>query len=115
MADTGPKLFDGPRTNGVWTVADLRGEIDFSRSRELRSALERLASGASGKLLLNLSAVSYMDSTALATLVASRRQLGEGGGRLRLCCAKPRVRALIEITQLNKVFDLFETEEDAVK
>jgi anti-anti-sigma factor len=95
-----------------WTVADVFGEIDFSRSRELRESLSAFVR-ASARLILNLSNVHWMDSTALATLVAARRQLAENRGRLRLCCLNPRVRSLIEITQLNRVFEIFGTEEEA--
>lgn len=112
MSDSGQGLVGAPRTNRAWAAVDIRGEIDFSRSRELRAALEELVAP-QRKLIINLKDVSYLDSTALATLVACRRQLGEAGGKLRLCGLNQRVRGLIEMTQLHRVFEIFATEEEA--
>lgn len=112
MSDSPNGLVGTTRDVGGWTIADLYGEIDFSKSRDLRESL-RLLMRSAGKVVLNLRNVSWMDSTALATLVAARRQLADISGKLRLCCLSPRVRGLIEITQLNRVFEIFATEEEA--
>jgi len=102
------------RDAGGWTVVDLFGEIDFGKSRELRAFVDPLVKGGT-KLLFNLAGVNYMDSTALATLVACRRQLAESSGSLRICCLTPRVQSLISITRLDRVFEIFKTEDEAIK
>jgi anti-anti-sigma factor len=113
MADTVRAALLESHRRGNWTVAKLHGEIDFSRSRELRTALDPLVRDAAAGLIINLRDVGYMDSTALATLVNCRKQLAERSGRLRLCGLNPRVKGLIEITQLDRVFEIFPTEEEA--
>jgi anti-anti-sigma factor len=112
MSESQNGLVGSPRRRDGWTIADVYGEIDFSKSRELRDALRAFITNA-GRLILNLQNVAWMDSTALATLVAARRQLASLSGKLRLCCLSPRVLGLIEITQLNRVFEIFATEDEA--
>lgn len=100
------------RSANGWTVADLAGEVDLSRSSALLNALEPIVNGGGG-LVINLAGVGYMDSTALATLVAARRHAADRGGRVRLAGATPRVDGLIRLTQLNRVFEIFPSVEAA--
>src|SRR5438094_620472 len=70
-------LVGEPRTVNGWTIADLAGEIDYSRSSKLKAALDPVLEKAGTSLILNLQKVGYLDSTALATLVACRRRTAE--------------------------------------
>jgi len=69
MADTkwNMDLVSAPRTSGDAVIAEARGEIDLHNSPELRGALLAiLAKGHPKRLILNLSKVPYMDSSAIA-------------------------------------------------
>lgn len=65
------------------------------------------------KLLLNLANVEYLYSTALSRLVRLLKNVKNYGGELRLCELQPGVVELMEITNLNKLFDIRKKERKA--
>ena len=112
MSDVVPSV----RQEGDATVAALRGEIDLHNSPELRTALLDLLTRVNPKrLILNLSQVPYMDSSAIAVLVEMLQKLRRAGGKIFLTNLQPRVKGLLEIARLDSIFVLVATDEDALK
>jgi anti-sigma B factor antagonist len=76
----------------------VRGELDLSHAAELKAALEReLASGTT--VLLDLSAVDFIDSTGLAAIVTALNHCRGSGSELRLDSdLQPQARRLMELT-----------------
>src|SRR5262245_5621898 len=102
------------RVEGDTLFASIRGEIDLHRSPDLRSALlDSMAKHKIKKLVLNLSQVPYMDSSAIAVLVEALRKLKGTGGKVCLTNLQPRVKGLIEIARLDSFFILAKDEEEA--
>jgi anti-sigma B factor antagonist len=64
--------------------------------------------------VLNLAAVPYIDSTALGYLIRAYSTVNRLGGRLKLLNTTERVHDLLVITKLLSIFDVFDTERDAV-
>lgn len=91
------------------------GDIDMSRSPELRGAI-RDAFGVNNinRLVIDLEGVGYMDSSGLATLVEAMRTAKTSGVALKLSSMSERVRALFDIAKLDRVFDIVETREAAL-
>jgi anti-sigma B factor antagonist len=67
------------------------------------------------RLVLNLAAVEYLPSMALAVLAALGRQARAGGGRLALCQVPATVGDRLVSTHLGSLFDVYATEEEAVQ
>ena len=65
-------------------------------------------------LIVDLSAVEYVDSAGLSALLLARRQQVSHDGDVRLVGVSPEVRQLLELTQLNRVFPIYETVNDAL-
>ncbi len=61
-------------------VVSVRGELDLTTVSQLRLATDSLLSQGRRWLVLDLSQTSYIDSSAMATLVRLRRELNDGGG-----------------------------------
>lgn len=80
----------------------------------LRSEIERLVGDGHVKLVLDLAAVSYIDSAGLGLLVAKLVGLRSRGGDLRLVHPTPRSIHLMTITNLATVFEIHATEDAAV-
>ena len=109
-------LVPAARKDGDVVVAALRGEIDLHNSPELRTALLDLLTRVNPKrLILNLSQVPYMDSSAIAVLVEMLQKLRRAGGKIFLTNLQPRVKGLLEIARLDSIFVLVATDEDALK
>ncbi len=94
-------------------VCRLSGEVNIDTSPDLRKLCGELIDDKIKKLLLDFSAVNYIDSSGLATLVEVFRKMKHYEGRLRLCNLSEKVRSLFEITKLTKLFEIFDTEAQA--
>ncbi len=87
--------------------------IDAGNAPDLKSFLLNIIEEERPLLGLDLSAVRFIDSSGLGALVTVLKQIGQNGA-MGLWGLNREVRALFELTQLYKVFDIFETERDAL-
>lgn len=104
------------RRNGDVAVLDLEGNIRIGEgSAEFRAALRGLVARDEKKVLLNLSGVTYVDSSGLGEMVAGYTSLQKSGGELKLVHLTNRINELMTITKLLTVFEVFENETAAVE
>jgi anti-anti-sigma factor len=96
-------------------VAALAGEVDLLASKRLTS--ESLAAlGTSGTLVLDLSEVTFLDSTGLRLVFSTRRRLARHGRHLAVVLPRDeRVRQIFAMIDAADALDLFETVEDALQ
>ena len=98
------------------SVVDVSGRITLGEgSSSVRDALRDLISKGEKKVLLNLSEVSYIDSSGIGELVAGYTTLSNQGGTLKLVGLNKRVKDLLQITKLYTVFDVHEEEAHALR
>lgn len=103
--NSGTPLVPSATREGDVVTASIRGEIDLHNSPELRGALlETLIESSPKKLILNLSQVPYMDSSAIAVLVETLQKMRKHGGKIYLTNLHPRVKGLLEIARLDSIF-----------
>ncbi len=87
--------------------------LDASNSKDFKTSLaSSLTPGA--KIILDLGNLDFVDSSGLGAMVSSLRQVCGVGGDLKLCALKKPVRALIELVRMHKVFEIFNTREEAL-
>ena len=92
----------------------IAGEVDLSWSQKVRKAiLDALA--ASKAVAVDLSAVSYIDSSGIAALVEGFQQSRGKGQKFALIAVSSAVMAVLELARLDRVFPLFPTLADAAK
>ncbi len=107
---------DGP-IKVVAFEADMEGEkgvdVDLDTSPKLREKLLQLTNEKEKAILVDLSNVKYMDSSGIATLVEALQKVGKYGGRLKLTNLRDAVQDVFQLSRLDKVFDIYETYEDA--
>ena len=103
------------RQAGDVTVLDLSGKITIGEgSVALRTAIRRLLEEGKKRILLNLAGVSYIDSSGIGELVSSFTAINKEGGQLKLLNLTQKLRDLLTITKLLTVFDVYESEADAL-
>jgi len=88
------------------TVVAATGELDVNTAPELRERLSGLISAGSTSILLELSGVTFVDSTALSVLVSALKRLRQADGDLQLSSPSPSVRRVFEITGLTRLFTI---------
>ncbi len=103
---------------------DEKGEVTVVRVREAKLTYPVLAvffaqvkqrvEGGARLMVMDLSAVSYLDSASIGCLMDVHRLLQEKGGTLRLSGLQPRVETMISMTGVHKIVPLHRDEEDAL-
>lgn len=95
-------------------IIELQGRFDVYEVSRVSSQIDYAIANLSPNIVINMAGVDFIDSTALATLVRSMKQCAERNGSFKLCNLQPTVRIIFELTRLDRVFDIFETEEEAL-
>jgi anti-sigma B factor antagonist len=97
------------------TIFDVSGDIDLANSPELRKALlKELRELRTPRVILNLKAVRYIDSSGVASLVEGLKASRDVGARFILFGLNTTVREVLQLSKLVKIFEIYETEEQAV-
>jgi anti-anti-sigma factor len=103
----------GPVTVVTFKVPEL---MDDELIDTLGQALaEHMEKQKHGRLVLNFSAVTFMASDMLGVLLGLLRKVNATGGRLALCAFNPRFREMMTTLNLNRVFDIYDAEHEAVQ
>jgi anti-sigma B factor antagonist len=103
------------RQVGDVTVLDMDGKITIGEgSVALRTAIRRLLEEGKKKILLNLARVGYIDSSGIGELVSSYTAIGKENGQLKLLNLTQKLQDLLTITKLLTVFDVYESEDEAL-
>ena len=97
-------------------VVRVAGEVDLTTAPELRARLAELPDG-TGTVVIDMSEVTFLDSTGLSVLVASWKRLSEAGekGGFRLVVNRPVIQRVLDVTGLSQIFSVFSTLEEAIK
>lgn len=111
-------MSDEPVSNIRWSgktaIVDAAGEIDLHQSSVLQQKLLEVVGQKPDRMIINLSNVSYMDSSGVASLVKLLSRTRKNGISLALAAPTKKVRAIFEITRLDSVFNIFDSEEEAL-
>lgn len=92
---------------GAWAIVSVRGEIDVSTAGSLEEAV-RSCLASSGRVIIDLAGVRFMDSTGLNVLIRAQSSGANGAsGVLRLAAVPDRVGKLLRLTQLDSVFAVY--------
>ena len=94
-------------------VIGLTGDIDLYTAPELKSELNRLIDAGARRIVVDLTAATFIDSTTLGVLLGALKRFRPSGGELALVCSDPNIRRVFEITLLDRVFAIFKTRESA--
>lgn len=100
--------------DGTTLTLRIVGDIDLHNSPDLRTALLALSqTGNYKKVIINLSKVLYMDSSAIAVLVEMLQKVRKNAGKICLTNLQPRVKGILEIARLESIFSVCKDEEEA--
>jgi anti-sigma B factor antagonist len=96
-------------------ILSLSGSFDTYTNSQARQWLEQAAKQPPAYIVVDLSKVQFLDSTALYTLVHGMKRSREAGGDMHLCGLQQPVRMIFELTRLDRVFEIFQNQEEAVQ
>ena len=104
MTNLSPGLSLATSTSAAETTLSVTGEIDLETAPQLRDALMAVVTTAQSQVLIDLSGVSFMDSTGLHTLMAAKRRADISGVELAVTHPSHVVERLLEVTGLTTAF-----------
>lgn len=93
------------------TVCRPVGELDAYTVGQFRESLAELASAE--RLLIDLSAVPFMDSAGLGALIGGIRRAREAGGDVAVACSRPTLTRLLHTTGFDRIVPVTETVDEA--
>jgi anti-sigma B factor antagonist len=109
----------------IVTCSKERGVGVIQVDKQLTSATvdtfrEQLSSWQSGEpdvvnYVIDLKQVDFMDSAGLGTLIAVLKRITERGGDMKIACLQKKPRMVFEITRAYKVFEIYDTVDEALK
>jgi anti-sigma B factor antagonist len=99
--------------NGVLVATPQVDRLDVRTVPEFREEMSRLVETHT-KLILNMELINFVDSTGLGALMSCIRRLNQKGGGLRLVALQQQVTAMFRLVRMHKVFDTFETINEAL-
>ncbi len=99
---------------GTRTVVRVAGEVDVASADRLREQLARTVAEGGTDLVVDLTAVSFMDSTGLGLLVGTLKRVRTAGGRMALVIDSDQLMKIFTITGLHQVFAIHGTLEGAL-
>ena len=90
------------------------GRLDITTAWQFRLKLQECISKLSHHVVVNLGQVNFIDSSGLTSLVAGMRDADQVKGSFRICNVHPEAKLVFEVTMMDSVFEIFETEEEAL-
>lgn len=104
------------RTAGDTTILTPKGMLlGGKETDELQSKIKELSEAGNKKLLINLGQTTFMNSVSLGTLIAGHSNYVKRQAKLKLCSVDKKIQNIFVVTKLSLVFDVYDSEEEALK
>ena len=103
------------RQVGQVSVVEVIGKLTSFESGALRSSIATLLKEGRKQIVLNLSGLTYLDSSGIGDLVHTYMSVIKGGGEMKVVGLSDKVEEILKITQLYQVFQEFQDEQAALR
>lgn len=104
MSGTSPQLTVHTESVGSATIVHLRGEVDVATADQVTEAVAHVA----GSVVLDLSGVSFMDSSGVRALVETKRAAEAEGQTFAIACPSSPVARLLDLIDLRSHFTVLD-------
>ncbi|NCO69138.1 MAG: STAS domain-containing protein [Acidobacteria bacterium] len=103
------------RDVGDVRILEIEGKVTIGAGDvELRRQIEESVAAGHNKILLDLKGVSHMDSSGIGEMVGCYTTVARRGGQMKLLNLTQKITDILQVTQLITVFDVFDTEKEAL-
>jgi anti-sigma B factor antagonist len=100
---------------GNITVLKLSGRLILDNCSELRDAVDALVEQGRPKVVLDVQDVTYIDSAGLGVLASKYLSVRRAGGDIKLVHLGARSAHVLDITHLDRIFETFDSEDEAIR
>lgn len=103
------------RNKKNWVIFDLDGVLDEVSSKDFSKKMDDyLQNNTSVNVILNFAKLNFINSPGLGCLISISKRIVLKKGNLRLMNLQTFIADMFEITKLNRVYDIFDSEEKAL-
>jgi len=95
-------------------IVAVSGDVDAQSAPQLDDCLSELVGQGEQNYVIDLSAVPFMDSSGMATLVKLFKRIRIGHGDVKLAGLRTEILNIFQITRLDRVFDIFDSQSEAI-
>lgn len=96
-----------PPAAPTWVPIAIAGELDLYSAPGLRELVLKAVNAGRLHLVLDLSEVTFVDSSGFAVMVSAYKRVRALGGQMRVCCADKQVSSAMRVSGLDRVFEVF--------
>lgn len=96
-------------------VVTLEGEIDIYSSPQFKEVLLKGIEEGANHVIIDLTDVTFIDSTALGVLVSGAKRVRPRNGSLDIICVDENIIRILEITGLDRIFGIYQSRAEALK
>jgi anti-sigma B factor antagonist len=89
-------------------LAPIAGRFDAHQVPKIQKEIDAALADGATTIIMELSEVNFVDSSALAVMVRTMKHCRERGGELILCGLRQPVRIIFELTRMDKAFRIFD-------
>lgn len=97
-------------------IVSLEGELDHHNVEEVRTKIDdRLDRDAISKLIMDFSALNFMDSSGIGMIIGRYKRLNSKGGNLAIANVKSNLDKIFELSGIHKIIKLYDNIEEALE
>ena len=96
-----------------WTLLSIGGDLDVLGAPELRQGVVTALNDGIREMILDVSELDFVDSFGIGVIVGALKRVRQRGGELLLVCPAPRIRRVFELCDLDRIFVLHDSVEEA--
>ncbi len=96
-----------------YTVVSINGRVDTMTAGDFENKIMEVLDGGISKMLLDCSGLDYISSSGLRVFLVAQKKMMAAGGALRLCCLKPEIQEIFDISGFSGIFSIFPDMEKA--
>ncbi|SDK73776.1 anti-sigma-factor antagonist [Nocardioides sp. YR527] len=100
-------------TSDKGVVIAPQGKFNLVNAPTVKARIDELVSGGASRIVIDLSGVSFIDSSGLGALIGSLKSARQARGDVRIASPGEQVRAVLRLTNLDRILAPYETVEDA--
>ena len=109
------KYFEVKKVNDITVVVLLFSELSIEESEEFKMQFYKLISDTDNKFIIDISKCLFLPSVVLGIIVNFTAKVHQQYGRIVFCRPSEQVRATFAAAHLTKIFEIYGTQEEAVK
>ncbi len=103
------------KTTNHIAIGEMQGRFDALEASKLSTWLDSVSAQSPAQVIINMSGVTFVDSTALSTLVKGMKRCRQQNGDLVICGLQKQVKVIFELTRLDKAFSIHPDEATALR